>query len=128
MILFLGFCRAKPEVISLASRFQQVEKKSTVGLVEPPLKDNASQAKDAPSGFANFMKGFRNFHEVSLQFILQYWPSVKNATKNLLSRVGLDQVSTQSNTKGQENKGIDHHRKKMLIVKQVLFGSTLGNV
>lgn len=90
-----GFCHLKPEVISLASRFQQVEKKSTVGLVEPPLKENASEGKDTPSGFANFIKGFRNFHEVSLQLILSYWPSVKNATKNLLSCVGLDQAFEQ---------------------------------
>ena len=93
-LLFSGFCHVKPEVISLASRFQKVERKSTVGLVEPQFNDNASQVKDTHSGYAAFMREFRNFHEASFQLVLSYWPAAKNTTRNLLSYVRLDGVST----------------------------------
>lgn len=84
-------------MISLASQFQKVEDSLTSKDVLEETNNieekNASHVNKTLSGYANFMRAFRSFHEKSVLFILSYWPVVKNTTRNLLSHVGLEGVS-----------------------------------
>lgn len=97
-LFFAGFCHVKPDVISLASRFQKVESRLTSKAVlgETQFKNlkenNTSQVNETLSGYAAFMRAFRNFHETTVQFVFSYWPAAKNTTRDLLSYVRLDGV------------------------------------
>lgn len=99
LITFAGFCQAKPNVISQASRFQKVEDSLTSKVVLGETQftnlkeNNDSQVNETLSGYATFMRAFRNFHDKSVLFVFSYWPVAKNMTKTLLARVGLDGVS-----------------------------------
>ncbi|XP_078352009.1 uncharacterized protein LOC144636697 isoform X2 [Oculina patagonica] len=96
-----GFCRAKPDIISLASRFQKVESglNSKVVLGETQFKNvkenDTAQVNETLSGYATFMRAFRNFHETVVNYVFSYWPVAKNTTRNLLSYVGLDGLFIQ---------------------------------
>ena len=99
IITFAGFCQAKPNVISLASRFQKVEDSLTSKVVLGETQfnnikaDNDSHVNETLSGYATFMRAFRNFHQKSVLFVFSHWPVAKNTTRDLLSYVGLDGVS-----------------------------------
>ena len=86
-------------MISLASRFQKAEDSLTSKVVVEETQvnnikeNNDSHVNKTLSGYANFMRAFRSFHEKSVVFALSYWPVAKNTTRNLLSYVGLDGVS-----------------------------------
>jgi len=64
-----GFCQAKPNVMSLDSRFQQVEDSLTSKVVLGETQFNSieenkdSLVNDTLSGYATFMRAFRNFHD-----------------------------------------------------------------
>lgn len=86
-------------MISLASRFQKVEDSlmSKVVLGETQFnnikENNDSQVNETLSGYATFMRAFRNFHEKSVLFVFSYWPVARNTTRDLLAYIGLDGVS-----------------------------------
>lgn len=86
-------------MISQASRFQKVDDglTSKVVLGETQFSNlkeyNDSQVNETLSGYANFMRAFRNLHDKSVLFVYSYWPVAKNMTKTLLAHVGLDGVS-----------------------------------
>lgn len=86
-------------MISQASRFQKVDDSLTSKVVLGEtqfsnLKEyNDSQVNKTLSGYANFMRAFRNLHDKSVLFVYSYWPVAKNMTKTLLAHVGLDGVS-----------------------------------
>ena len=86
-------------MISQASRFQKVDDSLTSKVVLGEtqfsnLKEyNDSQVNETLSGYANFMRAFRNLHDKSVLFVYSYWPEAKNMTKTLLAHVGLDGVS-----------------------------------
>lgn len=56
-------------------------------------ENNDSQVNETLSGYATFMRAFRNFHEKSLLFVFSYWPVARNTTRDLLAYIGLDGVS-----------------------------------
>ena len=49
-----------------------------------------SLVNETLSGYATFMRAFRNFHEKSVLFVFSYWPVARNTTRDLLAYIGLD--------------------------------------
>ncbi|XP_068682308.1 transport and Golgi organization protein 1 homolog isoform X2 [Montipora foliosa] len=54
-----------------------------------PLENTTERKSTSFSAYAVFMEAFRNFHAVSLDVLLSYWPTVRHRTRDVLANVGL---------------------------------------